>query len=133
MSVAAIKNLCSILLTHNVVRVDASYDGSGDSGDLELWFETETMRQEPGNNAPVPIRKRKSERDMEKLLVDGPQPLTTQEKFTEFVNSLWDLLPCGWEIDDGAYGEIVVNTATREITVEHNERYTEVRSTTETY
>lgn len=46
---------------------------------------------------------------------------------------MFNLLPDGWEIDEGSYGEITVDTMTTDITVEHNERYTDIRSSTERY
>ena len=47
--------------------------------------------------------------------------------------SAFALLPAGWEIDDGSYGTIVITTATERVEIEHNKRYTEVRTETFNY
>jgi hypothetical protein len=39
----------------------------------------------------------------------------------------------GWEDNDGAYGEFVFDVAEREITLEINERYTEVTTSIRTF
>jgi hypothetical protein len=45
----------------------------------------------------------------------------------------WDYLydnHCGWENNDGAFGTFVFNVPGRTITLEHNERYTELNTST---
>jgi hypothetical protein len=133
MSVETIKNFCAILQAANVVRVEGSYDGSGDSGHMDYRFYVETPRRNPGNHPPSTQSKSCSDHEMRCVMTSGPAAVTTPDMFDEFTNAVFDLLPGGWEIDDGSYGDIIVNVLTKEITVEHNERYTDVRSSTERY
>ena len=132
MSADTIKKFCAVLQAHSITRIEANYDGCGDSGDLTLSFISETSRRSRGHD-PTPITIRHNEKDMRRQLIDGPQPLTTAEDFDNFVDELWSLLPGGWEIDDGSFGDISVNVIERTIAVEHNERYTEVRTENFTY
>jgi len=133
MSAETIKNFCSILQAANVVRVEGSYDGSGDSGDITTRFQVDTPRRNPGNHPPSTQSQFFSDHVMRERMTTGPDAVTTQDMFDEFINAMFDLLPGGWEIDDGSYGDIIVDVLTKEITVEHNERYTDVRSSTERY
>jgi hypothetical protein len=133
MSADTIKNFCATLQAANVVRVIGCYDGSGDSGDIHYRFYIETPRRNPGNHPPSTQSKSCSAHEMQCVMTSGPAAVTTPDMFDEFTNAVFDLLPGGWEIDDGSYGDITVDVLTKEITVEHNERYTEVRSRTERY
>jgi hypothetical protein len=133
MSAETIKNFCSILQAANVVHVEGSYDGSGDSGDMTLRFRVETPRRNPGNHPPSTQSTSCSDHEMRCVMTSGPAAVTTPDMFDAFTNAMFDLLPGGWEIDDGSYGDINVDVLTKEITVEHNERYTDVRSSTERY
>lgn len=50
MSAEIIKKFCSVLQSINVAHVEGSYDGSGDSGDMQYRFRIDTPRRNPGNN-----------------------------------------------------------------------------------
>ena len=62
-----------------------------------------------------------------------PDSLITKKRLDEFLDAMFELLPGGWEINDGSYGEITVEISNGEITVQHNERITDVESSTHTY
>lgn len=132
-----------MLSAYNVSEVIANYDGSGDSGDTNMYaviplspesFDTmvhstsapnEVVAQNHVNNQPW-------DRLREQIIATKP-PLMTPEMLDIFEDEIFALLPAGWEINDGSYGEIVIDIASEKITVESNERYTEVRSETHTY
>ena len=126
MSVELIKQFCKTLLDHNITRVHGSYDGSGDSGDMSIMFtqfKTEQARRDcEARVTEVTLR---DDRAREAIVAAG---IVSQELYDNFINALWDLLPGGWEINDGSYGEITLDTRTEKINVEHNERYTDVRT-----
>lgn len=134
--ISVIKNFCKLLSGHAVAEVTASYDGSGDSGCLDVMFRmAPEPRQVPGPR-PDNITVNsvwKNLFDFSKQLLASKDPLITQEKISEFEDALYELLPGGWEIDDGSYGEITVDMNDFKIRVEHNERITEVNSSSAEY
>lgn len=142
MSVDFIKKCCRLFSTDNVIGIHAQYDGSGDSGDLYAITvmvhptrnEVETqMRHTSNSGAVVPAIRTLSFRDWTtSVIMRGNSPIT-KELCDEFEEALFQLLPGGWEINDGSYGEIHVDVATETITHDHNERYTDVRSETFNY
>ena len=58
-----------------------------------------------------------------------PSPSRTSKQAIETL--AWDYLEIyyGWENNDGAFGTFVFDVPARTITLEHNERYTEVNTT----
>lgn len=115
-----LKMLCDPFAKIGVTMVTWSYDGSGDSGDIaSLRFNT--------------ADKELSEKEFKKLC----KQLTPEERKaiteTELREAAWPFVPQGFEINDGGYGEVILNTATRVIRVEHNERCTEVNYSEEEY
>jgi hypothetical protein len=103
--ISGLRNLAPQLKELGVTEVHAEYNGSGDSGDFEAVYAT------PNDN------------DIEQVL--NPLGLTLDG----FKDMLWPLLPAGWEINEGSYGELVLDTATGKINRVHNERIEEVETT----
>lgn len=129
--VADIKKFCDTLQEYDIDEVVMNYDGSGDSGDGECLFK-KTIRYHPqGPEEPttrwnwIPYAQVKIE-----LVNNG----TVSEKaLDDFQDNLWSLLPGGWEINDGSYGEVFIDVRQKTIKVEHNERYTEINTTERSY
>ena len=66
------------------------------------------------------------------LASDNPEHPRTERNLEAAVETLaWDYLEIyyGWENNDGAFGTFVFDVSARTITLEHNERYTEVNTT----
>jgi hypothetical protein len=104
-------------------KVTVDYDGSGDSGQIEsvdAW--------DAGNERiPLPSDPRI------RLAPDNPDhPLTPLNLEAAVETLAWDYLEIyyGWENNDGAFGTFVIDVPTRTVTLEHNERYTEVNTST---
>jgi hypothetical protein len=105
-------------------RVTVDYDGSGDSGQIEnveAWgADNERM--------PFPSEPRIH------LASDNPDLPYVEQSLEATVETVaWqylDDLYCGWENNDGACGTFVFDVPARTVTLEHNERYTEVNTTT---
>jgi hypothetical protein len=103
-------------------RVTVDYDGSGDSGqieNIEAW--------DAGNERiPFPSNSKVQ------LASDNADSLLPDQHLEAAVETLaWDYLEIyyGWENNDGAFGTFVFDVPDRSIALEHNERYTEVNST----
>jgi hypothetical protein len=142
MSVKNIQQFCKLLSAYNVVRVELYYDGSGDSGDFETIqiitiptpAQIDLSTQQTSNTTAVTVtEKRTNGHTWAQDTAKKENSLITVNAFDEFVSDVFDLLPGGWEINDGSYGDIVVDVAEESVKIDHNERYTEVRSETFDY
>jgi hypothetical protein len=116
--------LFAALANAGIYRVTVEYDGSGDSGQIEnveAWDDrTERM--------PLPTELRVQ------LVSENPDyPRDPQNLEAAIENLAWDYLDLdtlfGWEDNDGAFGTFVFDVPGRTVTLEHNERYTEVNTT----
>jgi len=110
--------LLSALALAGVTHVVVSFDGYGDSGQIE------DIEARNGDD-PVPMPGA-----MIELLEDVSAQSEAQRstvKIEVAVESLaWDVLEgthSGWENDQGAYGEIVFDVAANSITLDYNQRY----------
>lgn len=143
-NVKTIKDFCALLRTFGspIITILAEYDGSGDSGDMDVSAKIPAPQNvAPGNtvingvqntNNYVYRRFRQAfddelkDPDMEKIGL-------TATRLDEVEDAMFSLLPGGWEINDGSFGEITIDVQTGEIEVTHNERYTEVNTSTQNY
>lgn len=134
--VEQIKDFCSVLHSFGISRVEAEYCGSGDSGDFDtIMYDHEA--NDTANTAQIRHTDSRSTTQFRMVTatsllakLDNPNHIITKEKLDEFENNLFHLLPGGWEIDAGSYGNIVVDVARKAIHVFHNERIEDVNSTT---
>lgn len=111
-ALTTLRTLCDPLAKIGVTAVTWSYDGSGDSGDIEnMSFTAATASL--------------SEKDFQKLC----KQLTPEERKVldkaDLRNAAWPFLPGSFEINEGSFGEVILNTATRRVRVENYERRTE--------
>jgi hypothetical protein len=117
------KNLIFAALAEaGIHRVTVDYDGSGDSGQIES-IEAWDVRNE---RMPFPPGVRIQ------LASENPDyPLREQSLEAAVEHVCWDYLEiyCGWENNDGAFGAFVFDVPGGTVTLEHNERYTEVNTT----
>jgi hypothetical protein len=137
-NIDTIKQCCKLFSAYNVKEIHADYDGSGDSGDINLRVVLHTTPAKIDaeiKNTSQPSTIKSNDRhcyfdEWVKNVTIKPNSMVTRELAAEFEEAVFDLLPGGWEINDGSYGEITIDIASERITLEHNERYTEVRSET---
>src|SRR5271166_9962 len=86
------------LKQHNVVSVEADYDGYADSGCIE---------------SIIAVANDGSKVDLDEKLHDNLE---------EYI---CDRLPEGWEINDGSYGTVRFDVATDAVCFSHNDRFTQ--------
>jgi hypothetical protein len=106
-----------------ITKVSIEFDGAGDSGQIEdilAW-------NADGATVPMPSHCRL---ELPSRLPDNPAVEMTLQEAVETLayDYLEDTYP-GWEINDGAFGTFVFDILARTVTLEHNERYTEVNTT----
>lgn len=104
-------------------RVTVDYDGSGDSGQIENVEAWDAANE----RMPFPSGV------MVQLVSDSPDHLLPNQNLEAAVESIaWDYLSdlyYGWEDNDGAFGTFVFEVSACTVALEHNERYTEYKTT----
>ena len=103
-------------------KVTVEYDGSGNSGQIE-----DVAAWNAGNErGPLP-----ADRKIQLVSENSDYPLPEQNFEAAVEHLCWDYLEIytGWENNDGAFGTFVFDVPARMVTLEHNERYTEVNTT----
>ena len=111
--------LFDALATAGVTLIVVSFDGYGDSGQIE------NVEVKAGDTV---ISMPQGTVEIAEAVWDQAMPNRTTISIADLVERLvYDLLTdthCGWENNDGAYGEFTFDIAERTITLDCNERYT---------
>ena len=132
-AIEIIKAFCISLQDYGITDVTATYDGGGDSGDMDYSFHLVEHNPQIGNLDPRTNSWWHESGQIRELITSAGSGTIDPKLFDDFLDALWALLPGGWEINDGSYGEISINVGERTVHVEHSERYTEVTTTERTY
>jgi len=111
--------LFEALSAAGVTLVVVSFDGYRDSGQIE------DVEVKAGDTVvPMP----ECTIEIAEALWDQPEPNHTSISIADVIERLvYDLLNdtrCGWENNDGAYGDFTFDVSERTITLDYNERYT---------
>ena len=103
-----------------IATVTVRFDGYGDSGQIE-----EIEAQAAGTAAPLP----EGTIDIASPLHDGSgvqrARLTAREAIEQLAYDFLEQTHHGWENNDGAFGDFSFDVASRTITLEYNERFTD--------
>lgn len=94
------------LREHSVASVEAAYSGYGDSGAIDgVQYRDAVGQRVDRTTIPSPI-------------------------VEQLENCLYEFLPAGFEINDGGQGTLLIDTRTSQVTLRHQENYTESRDST---
>lgn len=111
--------LFEALSAAGVTLVIVSFDGYGDSGQIE------NVEVKAGDTV---VAMPECTIEIAEAACDQAEPNRTTISIAEVIERLvYDLLTdthCGWENNDGAYGDFTFDVAERTITLDYNERYT---------
>ena len=111
--------LFDALAAAGVTLVVVSFDGYGDSGQIE---NVEVKAGETVVTMP------EGTIEIAEAVWDQAEPDRSTISIADVIERLaYDLLTdthCGWENNDGAYGDFTFDVAERTITLDYNERYT---------
>lgn len=120
--------LLSALALAGVTRVVVSFDGYGDSGQIE-----NVEVQVGADQVAMPI----AAIEIAEAVWDQAEPKCSTVGIADAVESLaYDVLEkahSGWEDGDGAYGDVIFDVAGGAITLDYNERYTASENYTHTF
>jgi hypothetical protein len=111
--------LFDALAAADVTHVVVSFDGYGDSGQIE------NIEVKSGDaTVAMPV----GEVEIARAVWDQTEPDRSLVSIADAIERLvYDLLEqthCGWEDNDGAYGDFTFDVVARTITLDYNERYT---------
>lgn len=110
--------LFGVLGPAGIQYVTVTFDGGGDSGQIE-----DISAVADNTKVELPT----VEIELVNHVWGQEEPRRTLMPVAEAIEQLaYDLLSlthCGWENNDGAYGEFVFDVAKQSISLEHNERY----------
>jgi hypothetical protein len=113
--------LFAALAAAAIQTVVIEFDGCGDSGQLE------NITGLDAENAEIPLPEENIE--MREVQFEGPRTLFVKRPVRDVLETLaYDFLEQthdGWENGDGGHGEFTFDVATRSITLDYNERFTD--------
>jgi hypothetical protein len=110
--------LFCVLGPAGVHYVTVTFDGGGDSGQIEDISAV-------ADNAKLELPSTEIEHISHVWGQEEPTRtlMSVADAIEQLAYDLLSLTHCGWENNDGAYGEFVFDVRERSISLEHNERY----------
>jgi len=126
----------ALLRENGVASVTAAYDGQGDSGQIDsiTAFDSDNYVLNLGK-IQTSIQKSTQVWDSENRgwkEIPSAGTKTLIEALDDIFYGALEKQQPGWENNDGAFGTFIVDVPTQTITWEHNSRFTEYDTTTET-
>lgn len=127
-SKAALKDMCPTLLEAGITKATVRYDGYGDSGTIEdvMFFKgDEEVPEDEMGSLGLPMSTRKIRVYANPFKGNDGEETKTQtycpliEQLTEYA---YDFLPGGWEINEGSFGDLQIDTKLCTVVCEHNHR-----------
>jgi hypothetical protein len=116
-----------ILEKNNIKSVTVTFDGSGDSGQIEdIIISSEKLLESKVEGATVNKGTVWDGTTSKKQIEHNP---SLREVLEELCYELLEGVSGGWEIDEGSYGEFVFDVDKRSVRLDFNERIQEVQST----
>lgn len=117
-------DICAILFEAGITRVEVTYDGYGDSGGIEsvaFLKGKKLLKSKEVDSLELPT-------STSKQYVHDPGSGEYQCKDVECTiearveECAYDFFPGGWEINEGSFGDLVINTEKAKATLKHNTR-----------
>ena len=119
---ANIAALFKMLTAAGITTVVVTFDGYGDSGQVESIDARDAEGDVALPEATIEIGS-PGEGDATRQIA-----MPVREAIEELAYDLLRDTHAGWENNDGAYGEFTFDAAARTISLDHNERYTTIES-----
>jgi hypothetical protein len=114
------------LAAAGITRVEVTFDGEGDSGQMEaaVFYRGEARCEAPNTFIPFLEVSWDKARPAEKTLLNAIECLCYDYLSQEHG---------GWENNDGAFGEFIFDATSRQIELEFSVRYTDVTNYSDTF
>jgi hypothetical protein len=113
--------LCEALKARRIATVSIEYDGEGDSGQVNDIQAFDRKRQPISLDQPVTLAIHKPE---EPTTYD-----TLYEALDDFAWTILEIYHGGFVNNDGGFGTIAIDANTAKVTIDHNDRITDVDNT----
>jgi len=112
--------LFDVLAATGIATVTVVFDGYGDSGQVE------NIEAKTSDDKVVDLPSAEIEIALVEWGVDQPLPvrLGVHDAIERLAYAFLSNTHCGWENNDGAYGEFVFDVSDRTISLDYNERFT---------
>lgn len=123
----ALKDIVFDILQGKVKQFTASFDGSGDSGQIEDIDLEDAILDIKVEGVKIPNGIQYSQEGTKQLWDEAK---TLRDVIDSVCYESLEEACSGWEINDGSYGEFVFDVKNRKVTLDFNERITDVRSST---
>jgi hypothetical protein len=118
-----------VLAEVGIRKLTVDFDGYGDSGQIDD-VEPGTDQAWITGDERIPVPTGRKVQLASPVPGNPPVEMTLQEAIETLAYDYLEETHMGWENNDGAFGTFVFNVPDRSITLEHNERYTEVNTCT---
>ena len=130
-----LKEVCATLFNAGITLVEVHYDGYGDSGEIEyvlLFKGDKQLKDEEVASLGLPTS---TIQEYNYNAKNDENRYVTKEctLVTKIEDCAYDFLPGGWEINEGSFGDLKINTETAKATLEHNYRIQETEYSEEEY
>jgi hypothetical protein len=113
------ERLFDSLSAASVTAVVVAFDGYGDEGQIR------NIEVKAGEQVvAMPAENIELARAVWDKAMAECSTVSVTDAIEHFVYVLLDKTHCGWENNDGAYGDFIFDVAARTITLDYNERYT---------
>jgi hypothetical protein len=131
----SLKEICATLFNAGITSVEVHYDGYGDSGSIDelmLFKGDKQLKDEDVASLGLPTSTVQEYNYNAKS--DDDKYITKECTLVDKVQDCaYDFLPGGWEINEGSFGDLKINTETAKATLEHNYRIQETEYSEEEF
>ena len=131
----SLKEVCATLFNAGITSVIVHYDGYGDSGSIEyltLFKGDKQLKDEDVASLGLPTSTVQEYNYNSKS--DDDKYITKECTLVDKVQDCaYDFLPGGWEINEGSFGDLKINTETAIGVREHNYRIQETEYSEEEF
>lgn len=117
--------LFDLLKKEKVKTFSVSFDGAGDSGQLEQIELNDKILKKKVEGVKIPAGTQWGPDGKTQLWEDAK---TIENVIESVCYEVLEQVCGGWEIDEGSYGGFLFDVKERKVTLDFNERITEVRS-----
>lgn len=113
--------LCEALKARGITTVSIEYDGEGDSGQVNDIQAFDGKQQPVSLDQPVTLAIHKPE--------EPTAYATLREALDDFAWTILGIYHDGFWNNDGGFGNIAIDTSKARVTIDHNDRITDVDNT----
>lgn len=126
--------ICRALEKEKVEKVAVTYDGSGDSGQVEqitYYDPDDSELEEPEGKLEI-LRAKSTLSDGKWVETVVLEEVSLSEAIENIAYGFLEIHSPGWEYNEGAYGDLEILVKERKATLTHNYRFTDTRESSMT-